>query len=313
MMALPMLSFLLSISPVACGADRPAELAKSYEEIENCIRSKDFVEAQRLWNRLDRHSLSPNDSVLLYQHARIAVGSNKGKEAIEAYTKLIEVVPYRAYPYLGRGQLYLNNKEFDKAIADFNEAVKIAPGSPIGHFRRAEAYYGKANDSVSPTVAETNLEASIRDVDNATKLLGDHMRKLRDKDLSFTYAQEKLEFDVLTRRQLELRERLDASLQRELNNLDDPEEEETPGGEGPDGKKAKPAAKPDEGGTPDKDAEGAGKPDDGAAPAKDAEETGKPKKGAAPAPKANKGAGNKKTAPAPKKDDDGWNEPAPAV
>ena len=191
----------------------------------------------------------------------------------------------------------MNNKEFDKAIADFNEAVKIAPGSPVGHFRRAEAYYGKANDSVSPTVAETNLEASIRDVDNATKLLGDHMRKLRDKDLSFTYAQEKLEFDVLTRRQLELRERLDASLQRELNNLDDPEEEETPGGEGPDGKKTKHAGKPDEGGTPAKDAEGAGKPDDGAAPA----------------PKADKGAGNKKTVPAPKKDDDGWNEPAPAV
>lgn len=293
LLALPMLSLLLLSSPVVRGGDKNEELAKSYEEIESCIRNKDFVEAQRLWNRLDRHSLSPSDATLLYQHARIAVGCNNGKEAIAAYTKLIDTVPYRSYPYLGRGQLYLNSKEFDKAIADFSEAIKIAPGSPVAIFRRAEAYYGKANESVSPTIAETNLEASIRDVDNATKLLGDHVRKLRDKDLSFSYAQEKLEFDLLTRRQLELRERLDASLQRELNNLDDPEEETDPG---------KDAGKPDEGAAPGKDAgNDLGKPeDDGAEPGKDAGKgTGK-------------GGGKKGKVVPPKKADAGWAEAEPA-
>jgi tetratricopeptide (TPR) repeat protein len=275
MMALPMMSLLLLFSPVVRGADRTAELNKSYEEIESCIRSKDFAEAQRLWNRLDRHSLNPNDSVLLYQHARIAVGLNNGKEAIVAYTKLIDTVPYRSYPYVGRGQLYLNNKEYDKAIADFSESIKIAPGSPIGYFRRAEAYYGKANDSVSPTIAETNLEASIKDVDSATKSLGDHMRKLRDKNLSFTYAQEKLEFDVLTRRQMELRERLDASLQRELNNLDDPEEEETPG----DAKKKDDKSEGDA--EPGKDA---GKKDEAAPPKKADDLWNEPAPAPAPAP-----------------------------
>ncbi len=273
---LPALSLFLLAAPAVRGAEKNAELSKSYEEIEACIRNKDFAEAQRLWNRLSRHSLNPNDTTLMYQEARIAVGRKDPKEAIAAYTRLIETVPYRSYPYIERGQLFLNNKEYDKAIADFAEAIKIAPGSPVCYFRRAEAYYNKANESVSPTIAEANLEASIRDLDSAAKLLADHNRKLRDKELSFGYAQEKLEFELLTRRQLELRERLDASLQRELSNLGDPEEEETPDG----------AAKPKNDKNEEKPAEaapgngGVGQPDDVAPPKKaEAEAAGEAGKG----------------------------------
>jgi tetratricopeptide (TPR) repeat protein len=270
MTVLPAMSLLLWFSPVVRGEEKSAELTKSYDEIENCIRNKDFPEALRLSNRLSRHSVNPNDPTLLYQQARIAVGRKENKEAMAAFTKLIEVVPYRSYPYIGRGQLYLANKEYDKAIADFAESIKIAPGSPVAYFRRAEAYYNKANESVSPTIAEANLEASIRDLEMAAKSLEEYTKKLRNKELSFSLPQEKLEFDLLTRRQLELRERLDASLQRELNNLDDPEEDEN--GESPDGKNAaepKGENKPADDAAPGKDDDkGVGGADDVAAPKK---------------------------------------------
>jgi len=45
--------------------------------------------------------------------------------------------------YSRRGGLYLQEKSWDKAIADFNQAIAIAPHDALAYFTLANAHLGK--------------------------------------------------------------------------------------------------------------------------------------------------------------------------
>ena len=42
-----------------------------------------------------------------------------------------------------RGIAYRNKANFDRAIADFNEAIKVNPGYAVAIYNRGTAYYDK--------------------------------------------------------------------------------------------------------------------------------------------------------------------------
>ena len=48
-------------------------------------------------------------------------------KAIADYTEATRLAPNEAHTYYGRGFARLNKKEYDKAIADFNEAIRLDP------------------------------------------------------------------------------------------------------------------------------------------------------------------------------------------
>ena len=58
-------------------------------------------------------------------------------KAIADFTEAIRLDPRRAEAYWGRAHAYAKKGEFDKAIADFTEAIRLDP-------RHAEAYCGRA-------------------------------------------------------------------------------------------------------------------------------------------------------------------------
>jgi tetratricopeptide (TPR) repeat protein len=43
----------------------------------------------------------------------------------------------------GRGRAYYAKHNYDRAIADFNEAIRLDPGSAISYSNRGQAYYAK--------------------------------------------------------------------------------------------------------------------------------------------------------------------------
>ena len=80
-------------------------------------------------------------------------------EAISDFTEVIKLEPNNHMAYDRRGSLYMNKKEFDLAIADFTEAIRL-DDPPTGHyyFDRALAYKSKGNK----VLAISDLEMAVK-------------------------------------------------------------------------------------------------------------------------------------------------------
>jgi tetratricopeptide (TPR) repeat protein len=85
--------------------------------------------------------------------------------AIERYTNVISIDPNyadayykRGNAYSRRGNAYSSKEDFDKAIADYNQAIRIKPDDASAYADRSWAYYLKGdNDS-----AITDADEAIR-------------------------------------------------------------------------------------------------------------------------------------------------------
>ena len=62
-------------------------------------------------------------------------------KAIADFSEAIRLNPLDASAYVGRGAAYLNKDEPHKAIADFSEAIKLSPGQAFAHLQRGIAYH----------------------------------------------------------------------------------------------------------------------------------------------------------------------------
>jgi Tfp pilus assembly protein PilF len=67
-------------------------------------------------------------------------------EAIEAYTKAIELQPDYAEALLGRGLAYYFTDDYGKAIADYDEAIGLQPDYAATFFLRGAAYWEKGDN-----------------------------------------------------------------------------------------------------------------------------------------------------------------------
>jgi tetratricopeptide (TPR) repeat protein len=82
-----------------------------------------------------------------------------GIEAINNYTKAIEIDPNDRAAYNNRGVVYDNLKRYDEAIADFTRALEIGPTDKIAYINRGISYYNK-----------TEYQKAIADYDKAIEI-----------------------------------------------------------------------------------------------------------------------------------------------
>jgi tetratricopeptide (TPR) repeat protein len=70
--------------------------------------------------------------------------ANKGKlaQAIEDFSKAIEIKPDDIMAYNNRGSAYAQEGDYIQAISDFTKAIGINPNDPVAYHNRAVAYYG---------------------------------------------------------------------------------------------------------------------------------------------------------------------------
>ena len=73
------------------------------------------------------------------------------EEAVENFTRAVSLSAGDAEGYANRGQAYIKLFQPDKAMADLNQAVRLAPLNPTLYFWRAQAW--KAKDDL-PSMAE---------------------------------------------------------------------------------------------------------------------------------------------------------------
>lgn len=51
--------------------------------------------------------------------------------------------PNLAIAYINRGIAYASQRQLRRAIADFNEAIRLAPDNPLPYYNRANAYFDR--------------------------------------------------------------------------------------------------------------------------------------------------------------------------
>jgi tetratricopeptide (TPR) repeat protein len=92
--------------------------------------------------------------------------------AIQDFSKVIELDPNDEIGYANRGNAYLRKKDYDKAIQDYNIAIKMIPNDFELYNQRGNAYKAKGE-----------YDKAIQDLKYAIKLdneQGDNSRKSKD-------------------------------------------------------------------------------------------------------------------------------------
>jgi tetratricopeptide (TPR) repeat protein len=90
---------------------------------------------------------------------RIVCSSGTGEEAIIACSRWLERNPRDASAYSNRGVRYRNKGEYDRAIADYDQAIQIKPNDAAAYANRGAAYNGKGA-----------YDRAIVDLDHAIRL-----------------------------------------------------------------------------------------------------------------------------------------------
>ena len=92
---------------------------------------------------------------------------NKGQydEAISDYTEALKINPRYAETYVNRGTAYYSKGQFDQAISDCTEALKINPRLAEAYFNRGTAYGNKDQYDEAISDFTKGLEINPRDAD----------------------------------------------------------------------------------------------------------------------------------------------------
>jgi tetratricopeptide (TPR) repeat protein len=69
------------------------------------------------------------------------------EKAIVDYTEAIRLDPTDEMAYFSRGIAYSHKKDYDKAIADYTEAIRLDPTDGDAFYKRGLAYKGKLENS----------------------------------------------------------------------------------------------------------------------------------------------------------------------
>jgi tetratricopeptide (TPR) repeat protein len=65
------------------------------------------------------------------------------QRAIKDYDRAIRLSPGVAVAFYNRGVAYARTQDFDRAIQDYNQALRLDPNYAWAHYRRGEAYANK--------------------------------------------------------------------------------------------------------------------------------------------------------------------------
>jgi tetratricopeptide (TPR) repeat protein len=106
------------------------------------------------WGRSDMHRVISSAVVALLAFGS-AIGSalgdeicdkGKGDDSIAACSRLIEQNPKFAAAYNNRGLAYQNKRDYDRAIADYNEAIRLDAQNTVAYNNRGNTHLDKGEN-----------------------------------------------------------------------------------------------------------------------------------------------------------------------
>jgi uncharacterized protein (TIGR02145 family) len=88
-----------------------------------------------------------NDAVTYYNRGMESFNKEDYNQAISDFTQAIRLNPNYPAIYFNRGIAYHSKKDYDNAIADYTEAIRLAPNIESGYYGRGGAYLLKGDYS----------------------------------------------------------------------------------------------------------------------------------------------------------------------
>jgi tetratricopeptide (TPR) repeat protein len=79
---------------------------------------------------------------VLYNRGTRNARNGNLNQAIEDFTRAIEIKPDDIMAYNNRGSAYAQQGDYIQAISDFTKAIGLNPNDPVAYHNRAVAYFG---------------------------------------------------------------------------------------------------------------------------------------------------------------------------
>ena len=126
---------------------------------------------------------NPENIDLLFQLARMMYSNGQSKDAVQTYTRLLEISPEYHIALLNRGLAYFDLGELEKCFADYNLCAKLSPQYFLVYNNRGYAYMtiNKLDDALN----DLNMAISLNS-EYATSYINRGV--LFDKRLDYTSA-----------------------------------------------------------------------------------------------------------------------------
>lgn len=96
-------------------------------------------------------------AIVYYNRGKTYLDSGEYQQAIDEFTKVVELIPYYANAYFTRGLAYYKLDEHQKAIEDYTKAIELNPKYANAYLNRGVAYlisneYQKAIDDFTKSI-----------------------------------------------------------------------------------------------------------------------------------------------------------------
>jgi tetratricopeptide (TPR) repeat protein len=72
-----------------------------------------------------------------------SLGKDDYDKAISDFTEAIRLSPNYGHAYNNRGNAYCGQRNFDKAISDYTEAIRLNPNNALAYYNRGVAYWSQ--------------------------------------------------------------------------------------------------------------------------------------------------------------------------
>jgi Tfp pilus assembly protein PilF len=116
----------------------------------------------------------PDDAAAFLQRGNAYFEKGDWDKAIAEYDQAIQLWPGFADAYSNRGSTYHNKGDYDQAIADFDRAIQIKPDEAALYNKRGYAYYGKSD-----------YDRAITDYDRAIQVQPDYDPAYSNRGLAY--------------------------------------------------------------------------------------------------------------------------------
>ena len=165
---------------------RSDELLRENENLRKELAAKDGnrQKQESAYNR----NIKELTAIEWFEKGYSSAISGNYKDAIDAFSKAIEMNKKHAAAYNNRGYAYNNLGKYDQAMQDYEKAIEINPEDDVAYYNRGVAYgkLGKDNKAVENYGMAIKINPKYADAYSARGItygvLGNYQQAIRDLD-----------------------------------------------------------------------------------------------------------------------------------